>query len=190
MQKLIQILRNFCKTNLEEGAGAIQEPPTFNTQSYEQISKYVTWKEATKSQTAVRLQLDNTPKNPSHILNMRHVAETIFDPVREFNGGPLYVSSFYRSIELNEAIGGSPRSQHCKGEAIDLDADVYGGKTNQEIFEFIRDNLDFDQLIHEFGEEENPAWVHVSCKYDTQQNRGSILRAYKENGVTKYKKWL
>lgn len=98
---------------------------------------------------------------------------------------PVAVSSGYRSNALNDLIGGSKRSQHSKGEALDLDADVYGGITNRQIFEYIRESLDYDQLIYEFGTDEEPAWVHVS--YKSEGNRREVLKAYKDNGQTKYK---
>ena len=97
---------------------------------------------------------------------------------------PIGISSGYRSLSLNRIIGGSQTSQHSLGEALDLDADIYGGVTNQEIYEFIRDNLEFDQLIHEYGSESNPAWVHVS--YREGNNRKQILRCY---GRGSYKAW-
>ena len=89
--------------------------------------------------------------------------DSIFEPLREYVECPIYISSFYRSPELNTAIGGSKNSQHCKGEAIDLD-DVYSKVKNKVFFDYIKENLDFDQLIWEFGDDENPAWVHVSYK--------------------------
>lgn len=148
------------------------------------ISKYVSLNEATKSQTAIRLGIDNTP--PDNLIdNMKFVAENIFDKVRDYIDGPLGVSSFYRCDELNKAIGGSATSQHVKGEAIDIDCDMYGHSTNKEVFDFIRNNLTFDQLIWEFGSEENPGWVHVSLSKNV--NRGQVLRAYRtETGKTAY----
>jgi hypothetical protein len=118
---------------------------------------------------------------------MRELAEAIFEPIREHFGHPIYVSSFFRSVALNEEIGGSRSSQHCKGQAIDIDADVYEGMTNKEIFEFVRDNLDFDQLIWEYGDDDNPAWVHISYR-GPGANRKQMLKAYSSNGRTKYKK--
>lgn len=153
----------------------------------ERISDHITYQEAIKSQTGVRLGIVNQPSEVE-LANMIHVGKTIFDPVREFVGGALFVSSFFRCEALNSAIGGSSTSQHRSGEAVDVDAQVYGGKTNKEIFDFIRLNLEFDQLIWEFGTEEEPDWVHVS-KQRLGQNRGEILVAYKRNGWTKYKPW-
>lgn len=148
------------------------------------ISAHISYSEATKSRTASRLGIDNTP-DAAALEAMRHVASTIFEPTRaHFGGRPLAATSFYRSPALNRAIWGSPSSQHCKGEAIDIDADVFGGPTNRAIFEYIRTQLDFDQLIWEFGTDENPAWVHVSAK--VQGNRGRVLRAIRADGFTRY----
>ena len=147
------------------------------------VSKNITYKEATHSTTAKRLGIDNTP-NAEQFSNMVYVAENVFQPIREHFGTPIYVSSFFRSDGLNKAIKGSINSTHKKGEAMDLDADVYGGVTNAQIFNYIKDNLEFDQLIWEFGTDEEPAWVHVSLS--KRNNRNQILRAYKVDGKTKY----
>jgi zinc D-Ala-D-Ala carboxypeptidase len=147
------------------------------------ISKHISYKEATQSQTATRLGIPNAP-GEYEIQNMQLLAEKVFEPLREFFDVPIYVSSFYRSKELNKAIGGSSRSQHCEGRAIDLD-DVYGGVTNAEMFQFIANILDYDQLIWELGNDENPAWVHVSYVSE-DQNRKQMLRATKKNGKTIY----
>jgi hypothetical protein len=112
----------------------------------------------------------------------------IFQPIRDHFAKPIAVTSGYRSLALNRIIGGSQTSQHSLGEALDLDADVYGGLTNQDIYEYIRDNLEFDQLIHEFGDEDNPAWVHVS--YRKGSNRNQLLRASTVSGRTKYQAWI
>ena len=145
--------------------------------------------EAIHSQTAKRLGIENKP-NPEQIAAMLTIAEMIFEPLRVFVGGPIKITSFFRSPALNKAIGGAtkngkPTSQHCKGEAIDLD-DVYGHASNAQMFDWIKANLDFDQMIWEFGTDENPSWIHVSY-VDAQENRNRCLKAYKENGKTKYK---
>ncbi len=116
---------------------------------------------------------------------MVELAENIFEPLRAYVGGPIKINSFYRSPELNKAIGGSTKSQHCHGQAIDLD-DTFGRATNAEMFEFIKNNLDFDQIIWEFGDDDNPDWVHVSY-VSPDQNRNRCLQAYKKNGKTNYK---
>jgi len=147
------------------------------------ISKNISYKEATHSTTAKRLGIDNTP-NAEQFSNMVYVAEGIFQPIREHFGTPIYISSFFRSEALNKAIRGSASSTHKKGEAMDLDADVYGKITNADIFHYIKDNLEFDQLIWEFGTDAEPAWVHVSLS--KRNNRKQILKAYRVDGKTKY----
>lgn len=140
------------------------------------ISKYLTLKEATYSQTAIAKKIDNRP-NEDQLEAMRFVATKIFDPVREFVGAPLYASSFFRSAALNKLIGGSSKtSQHMKGEAIDIDCDMFGNSTNLEVFEFIRKNLSFDQLILEYPDAiGKPSWIHVSLCRDSSKNRQEIL---------------
>lgn len=147
------------------------------------VSKNISYKEATHSTTAKRLGIDNTP-DAEQFSNMVYVAENVFQPVREHFGVPIYVSSFFRSEELNKAVNGSINSTHKKGEAMDLDADVFGKITNADIFYYIKDNLEFDQLIWEFGTERDPAWVHVSLS--KRNNRNQILVAKKVDGKTIY----
>ncbi len=147
------------------------------------VSKNISYKEATHSTTAKRLGIDNTP-NAEQFSNMVYVAENVFQPVREHFGVPIYVSSFFRSEALNKAVRGSSSSTHIKGEAMDLDADVYEGVTNAQIFEYIKNNLEFDQLIWEFGTHENPAWVHVSLS--KRNNRKQVLKAVRVDGKTHY----
>ena len=148
------------------------------------ISKHISDKESVYSRTALRLGIDNTP-TVKHKDNMIKLAEEIFEPLRAYVGGPIKINSFYRSPELNKAIGGSSKSQHCHGQAIDLD-DTFGRMTNAEMYEFIKEHLDFDQMIWEFGDDENPNWVHVSYVSE-EKNRNRCLQAYKENNKTKYK---
>ena len=124
------------------------------------ISKHISYKESVRSSTATRLDIDNTPSD-YHISNMQVIAENIFEPLRKWVGGPIRINSFFRSVNLNKAIGGSSKSQHCEGRAIDID-DTFGHKTNAEVYNYIKENLDFDQMIWEFGDDENPDWVHVS----------------------------
>ncbi len=151
------------------------------------ISEYVTLNEAIKSNTASRLGIDNTPSE-IQLSAMQNIGVKIFDPIRESVKCSLGISSFFRCKKLNEAIGGSTSSQHGKGEAIDIDADIYGGTTNKEIFSLIYTNFDFDQLIWEFGNDDEPAWIHVSLKTEGK-NRNQTLQAYKDAGKTKYKSW-
>jgi zinc D-Ala-D-Ala carboxypeptidase len=112
------------------------------------------------------------------------VAENVFEPLRKWVGGSIKINSFYRSPELNKAIGGSSKSQHCQGRAIDID-DVYGHKTNAEMYNYIKNNLDFDQLIWEFGTDDNPDWVHVSY-VSVDENRRRCLKAERTKGKTVY----
>lgn len=150
------------------------------------ISKYLTLAEATKSNTARDLGIDNTP-NELELKAMKNVATKVFDVVREFVGGPLYASSFFRSVKLNANINGASKtSQHCKGEAIDIKCQKYGFGTNAEVFHFIKDNLEFDQLIWEYGTDTEPQWVHVSLKL-SGTNRKQVLR---KKAGEKYKPWV
>jgi zinc D-Ala-D-Ala carboxypeptidase len=148
------------------------------------ISKHISYKEGVVSFTALRLGIDNEPTE-YHRTNMEILAEKVFEPLRKWVGKPIKINSFYRGPELNKAIGGSSKSQHCEGRAIDID-DTYGHKTNAEMYEYIKANLDFDQMIWEFGTDENPAWIHVSYVSE-DSNRNRCLKAYKEDGKTKYK---
>jgi hypothetical protein len=102
---------------------------------------------------------------------------------------PIHISSGYRSVELNKCIGGSLTSQHCSGEAIDIDMDGSpSGVTNKMVFDYIKDNLEFDQLIWEFGTKDNPDWVHVSYE-STGRQRKQVLRAVRANGKTTYQNY-
>ena len=135
--------------------------------------------------TALRLGLNNDPTK-AHLTNMELLAEKVFEPLRKHVNGPIKINSFYRGPELNKAIGGSANSQHCKGQAIDID-DVYGYMSNADMYEFIKNNLSFDQMIWEFGTDQNPDWVHVSY-VNEEANRNRCLLAYKdENNKTAYK---
>lgn len=147
------------------------------------ISEHISWKEATHSNTATRKGIKNEP-NFTEVQAMKQLAEKVFEPLRNHFNKPILVNSFFRSKELNKKIGGSTTSQHCKGEAIDLDATK--GFTNRDIYNYIKDNLDFDQLIWEFGTDLEPDWVHVSYKYEGL-NRKQILKAERINGKVKYK---
>ena len=139
--------------------------------------------ELTKSQTAERKGIDNTP-SAEHQENLKSLCEMILQPIRDHFGQVVSVSSGYRSPELCVAIGSSTQSQHAKGQASDFE--IFG-ISNKELADYIDQNLDYDQLILEYwkGEDEpNSGWVH--CIFNTQCNRKQYLRAYKENGSTKY----
>ena len=146
-----------------------------------QISKHLSLAEVSRSETAKRKGINNTPSG-EHLANFKLLAENIFEPIREHFGVPIHISSGYRSKELNSAINGSLTSQHCQGEAIDIDMDgSTNGVTNKMVFDFIKDNLNFDQLINEF----NYSWVHVSFDSSGKQ-RKQILNAVKSGGKTSY----
>lgn len=149
------------------------------------ISEHLDLSEVTRSETAKRKGVSNEP-TPEHLENFKKLAENVFEPIRNHFGVPIHISSGYRSKALNAAIGGSATSQHCKGEAIDIDMDGSSkGVTNKMVFDYIKANIKFDQMIWEFGSDTNPDWVHVSYDSDGKQ-RGQILKAIKSNGATKY----
>ncbi len=148
------------------------------------ISKHLSLAEVTRSETAKRNGIDNKP-TAEHLENFKLLAEKVFEPIRAHFGVPIHISSGYRSAALNKLIKGSSSSQHCKGEAIDIDMDGSDSEvTNKMVFEFIVDNLDWDQIIHEFGTDSNPDWVHVS--YTKGKNRKQKLKAVRKNGKTSY----
>ena len=149
------------------------------------ISEHVTYKESVYSNTAMRLGLKNEPTE-AHLSNMELLSEKVFEPLRKHVNGPIKINSFYRGPELNKAIGGSSKSQHCNGQAVDID-DTYGYMSNADMYNYIKKNLSFDQMIWEFGTDQNPDWVHVSY-VNEEANRNRCLKAYKdENNKTKYK---
>tara|TARA_B100000674_G_C37841992_1_gene915765 strand:+ start:499 stop:960 length:462 start_codon:yes stop_codon:yes gene_type:complete len=149
----------------------------------QKISKNISYKEGVYSITADRLGLENKP-NEEQLANMKTIAEKVFQPLREWVGAPIKINSFFRSPELNKAIGGSTKSQHCKGQAIDID-DTFGHATNAEMYNWVKENIEFDQMIWEFGTDKNPNWVHISY-VSPEENRNRCLKAYRENGKTKY----
>jgi hypothetical protein len=148
------------------------------------ISTHLNLAEVTRSDSAKRHGIDNTP-TAEHLENFKLLAEKVFEPIRLHFKEPIFISSGYRSKALNDFIGGSASSQHCKGQAIDIDMDgSKGGVTNKMVFDFIKSRLDFDQLIAEFPENSNPAWIHVS--YVKTGNRKQILVAKRISGATRY----
>jgi len=149
----------------------------------EKISKHISYHEGTYSRTGERRDLDNTP-NEDQLKCMKEVAENLFEPLREWVGGGIKINSFFRGEPVNTAIGGSRKSQHMKGQAIDID-DTFGHKTNAEMYHYIKDNLDFDQMIWEFGTDKNPNWLHISW-VSHRPNRKKLTIAKKANGRTKY----
>jgi D-alanyl-D-alanine dipeptidase len=145
------------------------------------ISKHISYKEATHSDYAKRNKIANKPK-AEHIENMELLAEKVFEPLREWVEAPIKVNSMFRSLELNSALKGAVRSSHLTGNAMDITS--MGGKSNLEMFHYIKDNLDFDQLIWEFGAE--PKWLHVSYENE-KENRRQVL-VTKRKG--KYYTWI
>jgi len=158
------------------------------------ISTNLSLAEVTRSETAKRKGISNMP-TPEHIENFKKLAENVFEPIREHFGCPIHISSGYRSEALNKAIGGAGKvingkyvasSQHCHGEAIDIDMDGSAdGVTNKQVFDYIKEHLEFDQLIAEFPQNGNPDWVHVSYE-STGKQRKQILVAKKNGSATKY----
>ena len=147
------------------------------------ISEHISYKEGTNSVTAIRRGIDNVP-NDEQLANMELIAKKVFEPLRKYVGGPIKITSFFRSGELNKRIGGSNRSQHCKGQAMDID-DTFKVVANSDMYNYIKNNLDFDQLIWEFGDDDNPNWVHISY-VSKDENRRRCLRASKNKGKTVY----
>lgn len=139
------------------------------------ISKHISYKEAVGSNYAKQKGIKNKP-NEEQVENMKLLAEEVFEPLREWVDAPIKVNSMFRSLELNTALKGSKTSSHMKGEAMDITS--MGGKSNLEMFHYIKDNLCFDQLIWEFGKE--PKWLHVSFNKDN--NRKQVL-VTKKRGV-------
>ena len=146
------------------------------------LSAHFALAEFTRSESAKRHGVSNEP-TAEHLENLKVLCEKVLEPIR-IKFGPINISSGYRSKSLNHYIGGSLKSQHCEAKAADIDQDGMGGATNTEIFNFIKDSLDFDQLIWEFGDNNKPDWVHVS--YNKGANRKQVLRALKVNGKTVY----
>lgn len=149
----------------------------------ENISKNISYRQATHSQMAISIGYNNTP-DPQQLATMKHTAEKIFEPIKHAIPAAI-ISSFFRTPQVNVLIGGSKTSQHCKGEAIDIDS--HDNTTNAQIFNYIKNNLEFDQLIWEFGNNNNPDWVHVSLKKNG--NRKQILKSTKIGKQTTYKQW-
>lgn len=157
------------------------------------ISPHLTYYEVIKSVTAIKKGIDNEPDHEA-LENIKLLATHVFEPLREIVSTergvstPLRITSCFRSIELNKAIGGSSKSDHCYGKAMDIDIDGIYQKDdlmNADLFYIIEEQLPFDQLIWEFGDDDNPSWVHVGYRSPTK-NRASILRAKSVRGRTTY----
>ena len=150
------------------------------------LSKNLSLAEVVRSETAKRLDIDNTPPK-EHIDNLKVIADKVFQPIRDHFSCPIHVSSGYRGERLNRVIKGSKTSLHMTGQALDIDMD-FTNVSNTDIFNYIKDNLEFDTLIWEFSNEDgSPKWVHVS--YREGKNRNQVIEAYRDpvTQVTKYK---
>lgn len=147
------------------------------------ISEHLTLEEVTKSATATRLGISNIPSE-EHLDNLKKLAIFVFEKIRSKFNTPIYIISGYRSKELNDAVGGATKSDHMNGMAIDIDMDGKGTVTNKQIFDYVRDNLQYKTLIWEFGDSNNPDWVHIS--YDENDLKNTVLKAVKVDGKTKY----
>lgn len=146
-----------------------------------QLSKNLSLAEVVRSESAKRRGINNMP-TAEHLQNLKELALNVFQPIRDHFKVPIHISSGYRSRILNNAVNGAAKSQHCLGQAIDIDVDGTS-ITNKQIFDYIKENLDFDQLIWEFGNDLNPDWVHVS--FNKGANKKQVLRA-KRNGIKTY----
>ena len=147
------------------------------------LSEHLTLEEVIKSATATRLGISNIPSE-EHLDNLKKLAIFVFEKIRSKFNTPIYIISGYRSKELNDAVGGATKSDHMNGMAIDIDMDGKGTITNKQIFDYVRNNLEFSKLIWEFGDDKNPDWVHIS--YDENNLKNTVLKAVKVNGKTKY----
>jgi hypothetical protein len=143
------------------------------------LSKHFTLAEMIFSPTAIKKGIDNTP-NAQATKNLKALCENILEPLRAHIGGPIKVNSAFRNEVLNSLIGGAKSSQHKTGQAVDFDLKDKSAMA----FKWIMENLDYDQIIWEFGNDSQPDWIHVS--YSTKGNRKNAMRAIKSNGKTKY----
>lgn len=153
------------------------------------LGKYFKYSELIKTNpdNLKRLQVTNNAP-PYAIENLKRLVSNVLDPLREWYGKPVFITSGYRCEELNKMIGSQVTSQHIHGHAVDFDLDAHGPTENAKAFHYIKDNLDFDQLIWEFGDDTNPAWVHVSY-VSKDLNRKKVTRALKVEDKTIYQKY-
>jgi len=146
------------------------------------ISDNISYREATHSDTAKRLNIKNDPTE-DHLVNMILIAEKVFQPLREWCEHPIKINSMYRSEALNTALRGSKSSQHRFGQALDLD--TLGEKSNADLFNYISENLSYDQLIWEAGTDDEPDWIHVSY-VNEEKNRKQRLKMKRKGARTQY----
>jgi hypothetical protein len=148
------------------------------------LSKNLTLSEVTKSNVAKNHGINNEP-NAEQLENLKTIANEVFQKIRDHFGVPIKISSGFRYEALNKKVKGSKTSDHMKGCALDIDMDGFSSTiTNRDVFNYIKDNLEFRQLIWEFGNYDNPDWVHVS--YVKGDNKKQILRAAKRGKNTIY----
>jgi len=156
----------------------------------EKLSTHFSVWEFERSQTAKRLGIANKME-PEHIENAKALCENVLEPLRKHLNMPIKISSGFRSVELNKAIGSkTARSQHCKGEAVDIDMDGYYQTTNAEVFRWLLNNTDFDQIIWEFGDDKNADWIHVSYSKSKEKQRNEVLRAVRTDKGVEYHKYI
>ena len=146
------------------------------------LSKNISYSEGIHSETAKKSGISNEPTD-EHYQNMLDTAEKLFQPLRDWCGHPIKINSMYRSLDLNKAIGGSKTSQHAFGQALDLDK--LGEKSNADLFNWVSKNINFDQLIWEFGTNEEPNCCHISFLSE-KENRNQKLKATNHRGKTRY----
>lgn len=151
-----------------------------------QLSKHLSLAEMVNSDTAKRNNINNNP-TAEHLENMKYLAEKVFEPIREHFGIPILISSGYRSKALNQHIKGSLSSFHSKGCAIDIDMDNTT-ITNKELFHWIKDNLQYTELIWEFGNKDNADWIHVGIVKGREKEKETLV-ATKEKGKPVYRLW-
>ena len=159
-----------------------KQESTKKSKKITKISENLSYKEATHSDTAKRLGIKNDPTE-DHLVNMMLIADKVFQPLREWCEHPIKVNSMYRSEALNTAIGGSKTSQHRFGQALDLD--TLGSKSNADLFNYISENLNYDQLIWEAGNDDNPDWIHVSY-VNVEKNRNQRLKMKRKGTRSRY----
>ena len=156
----------------------------------EKLSTHFSVWEFERSQTAKRLGISNK-MDQEHKDNAKALCENVLEPLRKHLNMPIKISSGFRSVELNKAIGSkSARSQHCKGEAVDIDMDGYYQTSNAEVFRWLLNNTDFDQIIWEFGDNKNADWIHVSYSKSKEKQRNEILRAVRTDKGVEYLKYI
>jgi zinc D-Ala-D-Ala carboxypeptidase len=154
------------------------------------VSAHITYAEAIRSDIAKRYGINNY-FTPAQLVNMKVLAEKVFEPLRKHFGVPIFISSFFRNVKLNELMGGVPDSQHLcnNGAAMDLDSDLYNTISNKQIFDYIKDRLDYDQLIYEgINSDGSPSWVHVSY-VSKKANRHELLKMTIVNGKKVYESY-